>query len=183
MKRLSQLHSTNICIAPVLPDTTASAMSLVHRTGVVLTAFACLAITGCETLDPYGPDRAAAAAAIRSEIPGNYFVGRRFYKRDYKMWGWVREPGHPWKSAKLVMLNEQRRLAPDREQGALGADNNYEYRLEGFFSGETVYEPASNRFYPEFVLTGYQLLSTTPHLIFKERRSIEPSVRLLTPPL
>ena len=70
------------------------------------------------------------------------------YKKDYKMWGWVREPGQPWKTSKLVMLNEQTRLAPDRVRGTLGDDNNHEYRLQGRFTGKTVYEPASDRFYP-----------------------------------
>jgi len=140
-------------------------------------------LAGCETIDPYAADRAAAAQAIRQEAPGNYFIGRRFYKEDYKMWGWVREPGKPWSSAKLVMFNEQQKLAPDREQGRLGTDNNYEYKLFGSFSGETVYEPASNRFYPEFVLTGFELKSVTPPMIFKEKRSIDPKVRLLVPPI
>lgn len=142
------------------------------------------ALTGCETLQSEDAARhAAMTAAIRTEVPGDYFIGRRFYKRDYKMWGWVRQPGKPWSTAKLVMLNEQRLLAPDRQQGSLGVDNNYEYRLLGYFSGEMVYEPASDSFYPEFVLTGAEVRSTNPPLIFKDPRSIDPSVRLLSPPL
>jgi hypothetical protein len=151
--------------------------------------FLCLAaamLAGCQTTAPdpeLAARRAAIAAAIAAEPPGNYFIGRRFFKNDYKMWGWVRRPGQPWKSAQLVMLNEQRKLAPDRAGGTLGTDNNFEYRLEGFFSGDKVYEPASNRFYPEFVLTGFTLLDRTPPLIFQDRRSIDPAIRLLEPPL
>jgi len=149
-----------------------------------LTLLLCVAaLTGCETIDPYASERAAAAAAIHLEAPGDYFIGRRFYKEDYKMWGWVREPGRPWSSAKLVMFNEQQKLAPDREGGKLGTDNNYEYKLFGGYSGETVYEPASNRFYPEFVLKGYELKSASPPMIFKEKRSTDPAVRLLIPPV
>ncbi len=48
------------------------------------------------------------------------------------------------------MLNENKKLAPDREQINFGYDNNYEYKLYGHFSGEKVYEPASNGIYPEF---------------------------------
>jgi hypothetical protein len=59
------------------------------------------------------------------------------------------------------MLNENQKLAPDREQMNFGYDNNYEYRLYGRFSGDKVYEPASNGVYPEFVLKGYELISTT----------------------
>lgn len=144
-----------------------------------------LALAGCETPTDSAAEarRAAMNAAIRAEPPGNYFVGRRVYKKDYKMWGWIREPGKPWNTAKHVMLNEQRKLAPDREAGDLGTDHNNEYRLQGFFSGDMVYEPASNRFYPEFVLTGYELLSTNPPLIFKEPRYADPTVRILATPL
>jgi hypothetical protein len=34
-----------------------------------------------------------------------------------------------------------------------------------------VYEPASNGIYPEFVLKGYELISTTPPPIFKSQMS------------
>jgi hypothetical protein len=142
-------------------------------------------LAGCQTTAPdpeVAARKAAIAAAIAAEKPGNYFVGRRFFKNDYKMWGWVRKPGQPWNTAQLVMLNEQRKLAPDRAEGKLGIDNNFEYHLQGFFSGDKVYEPASNKFYPEFVLTGYTLMDRTPPFIFADRRSIDPAIRLLQPP-
>jgi hypothetical protein len=139
---------------------------------------------GCQTVDPdFAARQAAIAASIAAERPGNYFVGRRIFKNDYKMWGWVRSPGQPWSTARLVMLNEQRQLAPDRATGTLGVDNNFEYHLRGYFSGDMVYEPASNRFYPEFVLQSYELVDRTPPLIFRDRRSIDPAARLLDPPL
>lgn len=125
----------------------------------------------------------AVAAAIAAEAPGNYFIGRRYFKKDYKVWGWVRRPGEPWKKSQLVMMNENTKLAPDRQAGTLGSDNNHEYRLQGRFTGGQVYEPASNRFYPEFALTGYELLSTSPPMIFAERRVLDPRVRVLAPPL
>jgi hypothetical protein len=149
----------------------------------ILTFALSLAVLGgCETIDTAGATRAVANQAIRSEPPGNYFVGRRMYKVDYKVWGWVREPGKPWSAARLVMMNEQRKLAPDRAQGKLGTDNDYEYRLSGYFSGETVYEPASNGFYPEFILLGAEVKSTKPPNIYQETRQREPKVRLLQPP-
>ncbi len=67
------------------------------------------------------------------------------------------------------MLNEKQKLAPDREQLEFGNDNNYEYKLYGDFSGDKVYEPASNSVYPEFVLKGYELISTNPAPIFKSQ--------------
>ncbi|PYJ70752.1 MAG: hypothetical protein DME75_08720, partial [Verrucomicrobia bacterium] len=44
-----------------------------------------------------------------------------------------------------------------------------EYKLYGYFSGDKVYEPASNTIYPEFVLKGYELISTNPPAIFKSQ--------------
>jgi hypothetical protein len=126
--------------------------------------------------------RQAMNDAIKNEPPGDYFIGRRYYKVDYKFWGFVRQPGQPWSTAKLVMMNEQTKLAPDREKGILGSDHGYEYKLYGHFSGETVYEPASNSFYPEFVLTGYELISTTPPPILTIPGSNDPTRRIIETP-
>ena len=133
---------------------------------------AALILAGCETV-PLGIQQAkvAAAQSIASEPPGDYFIGRRYYKPDFKFWGYVRRPGQPWSTAQLVMLNEKQKLAPDRQALNFGSDNNYEYKLSGFFSGEKVYEPASNTIYPEFVLKNYELVSTTPPPIFKSQVS------------
>lgn len=48
-----------------------------------------------------------------------------------------------------------------------GSDNNYEYKLRGYFSGDKVYELVSNRFLPEFVLQDYEVIVTNPAPIFK----------------
>ncbi len=151
---------------------------------LILSLFISGIFAGCEAVDhnPNRQSRAAGAAAIRSEAPGDYFIGRRYYKVDYKFWGFVRRPGQPWSTAKLVMFNEHRKLAPDRAGGKLGADNNYEYKLFGSFSGETVYEPASNGFYPEFLLKGYELITTTPANIFKESGATDPQKRMIARP-
>ena len=98
-----------------------------------------------------------SAGRIAQEPPGDYFVGRRYYNPNYKFWGYVRKPGQPWHTAQLVMFNEKQKLAPRPARKAqLGADDNCEYRLYGHFTGDTVYEPASNHVYPEFLLTGYE---------------------------
>ena len=129
-------------------------------------------LASCETM-PEGIHQARLAmfAKIQTEPPGDYFVGRRYYKPNFHFWGYVRRPGQPWSTAQLVMLNENEKLAPDREQVDFGFDNNYEYKLSGHFSGDKVYEPASNGIYPEFVLKGYELISTHPAPIFKSQYS------------
>jgi hypothetical protein len=155
-----------------------SSISNLSSTGF-LWSVACVCVVllvGCATTpDEFTRARALANQSIASEPPGKYFVGRRFYRRSYFFWGYVRQPRQPWSTARLVMLNEQRTLAPDREANAIGFDNNYEYRLDGYFSGQTVYEPASNGFYPEFVLTGYKVLSNNPPRIFRDPAATDPN--------
>lgn len=157
--------------------------SFIQRACLATLAATAFFLNACQTVDSDAPARASMNAAIRAEVPGDYFIGRRMYKSDYKMWGWVREPGKPWKTAQLVMLNEQAKLAPDREAGKLGIDNNYEYRLRGRFSGDTVYEPASDKFYPEFILTGYELINTKPTGIYITTRQEDPDIRIIMAPV
>jgi hypothetical protein len=131
-----------------------------------------LLFAGCETM-PQGIQQARIEMArkIAAEPEGDYYIGRRYYKPDYKFWGYVRRPGQPWTSAVLVLLNEKQKLAPDRAELRFGYDNNYEYKLYGHFTGDSVYEPASNNVYPEFVLKNYELISTNPPPIFKSQYS------------
>ena len=156
--------------------------SLLALAGLFFSVF----LGGCSTYVDSAANRAARVAmldSIQSEPPGNYFIGRRYYKEDYKFWGYVRKPGESWSDAQLVMLNEQKRLAPDREGGTLGVDNGYEYKLLGSFSGEKVYEPASNRVYPEFVLTGYELRSSNGAPIFPASSgALDPARRVIVSP-
>src|SRR2546430_17735514 len=123
---------------------------------------AALFLISCESPMPQGIEQARQTAAqnIQAEVPGDYFIGRRYYKiPQYKFWGYVRRPGQPWSTAKLVVFNEKEKLAPDREQLDFGFDNNYEYKLHGRLSGDTVYDAGSNGFYPEVVLKSYGLNS------------------------
>ena len=131
-------------------------------------------LASCESPMPQGIQQARVTAAqnIQAEAPGDYFIGRRCYKiPQFKFWGYVRRPGQPWSTAQLVVFNEKEKLAPDREQLNFGFDNNYEYKLYGRFSGDTVYDAGSNGFYPEFVLKKYELISIRPAPIFKSQFS------------
>ena len=110
--------------------------------------------------------RLAQRQAILSEPKGDYFIGRRYYNSNYKFWGYLRRPGEPWHDAKLVVLNENQKLAPDREIRQFGVDDNVEYKIYGRYTGDTVYEPASNHVYPEFMLTGYEIRDRSPASIF-----------------
>src|SRR2546429_9444944 len=83
----------------------------------------------CETM-PQGIHQARVEMAqhIAAEPAGDYFIGRRYYKADFKFWGYIRHPSQPLSTAQLGMLNETDKLAPDRERPEFGSDNDYEYK-------------------------------------------------------
>ncbi len=147
--------------------------------GSLLLVVSLLALAGCQTIpDGTGRARLAQGQSIQAEAPGDYFIGRRYYKKAFHFWGYLRRPGQPWNTAQLVVFNEQEQLAPDREALALGSDNNYEYKLRGHFTGDKVYELVSDRFLPEFVLQGYELISIHPAPIFKSQLQGRPEPRM-----
>jgi hypothetical protein len=128
-------------------------------------------LAGCQTISPTSAGNGLqvspeAAERAKTEQPGDYFIGRRLVGQHFYFWGYVKKPGDSWDRAKLVMLNEKIALAPDRARNAVGSDNNFEYRLYGYFSGDHVYEAASGRFFPEFVLKKAELIDSKPPAIF-----------------
>jgi len=120
-----------------------------------------------------GPTVAARDASIASEPTGNFYYGRRYYIEKTRFWGYVRLPRQPWSQAKLVILREDKKHSPDRlaENGPpgqrYGADANCEYRLRGNYTGREAYEPNSNQFLPEFMLSGYEVLDRQPGWLFR----------------
>ena len=60
-------------------------------------------------------------------------------------------------------------------------DHNYEYRIWGSYTGETVYEPNSNQFLPEFLLKNYELLKTNPGWLFHPNDHYDPHRLTLHP--
>ncbi|HEX4665857.1 MAG TPA: hypothetical protein VH207_04590 [Chthoniobacterales bacterium] len=136
----------------------------------VLLFVSLLLLGGCQTVPSGMQDaRLALAQRVAAEPPGDYFIGRRYFKKGFHFWGYIRRPGQLWNTAQLVVLNENQKLAPDREQLKVGSDDNYEYKMRGYFSGDKVYELVSDRFLPEFVLLSYDLISTNPPPIFKSQ--------------
>ena len=85
------------------------------RAKPVFFATALLFVAGCQEM-PTGIQNAKVAMAqrIAAEPTGDYYVGRRYFKPDFKFWGYIRRPNQPWSTAQLVMLNEKQKLAPDR---------------------------------------------------------------------
>ena len=98
----------------------------------------------------------------------------------------MRKPGEPWSESFLVIINEKNKTVPDRlpeimeseieklgddptklkKVKRFGYDHNYEYKFMGRFSGSEVYDPNSNLFLKEFILSDYELISSDPGWLF-----------------
>lgn len=127
-----------------------------------------------------GPTVEERKLAIASEPTGSHFYGRRYYVEKTRFWGYVRRPRQSWDRSKLVIFREDKKRSPDRlpENGPpgqrYGFDQNHEYRLEGYFTGREAYDPNSNQFLPEFMLTGYETVSRNPGWLFRPDDSYDP---------
>lgn len=120
-----------------------------------------------------GPTVEQRDAQIACEPTGDFFYGRRYYVEKTRFWGYLRQPRQPWSRAKLVIFREDKKTNPDRlpEDGPpgqrYGFDNNFEYRIRGYFTGRPNYEPNSNQDLPEFMLTGYEVVDRNPGWLFR----------------
>lgn len=121
--------------------------------------------------NPHNPAVKNRNAKIATEQPGNYYIGRRWWVRGTRFWGYIRKPGEPWIKSKLVIMDESGKHQPDRvsEEGmgrTHGFDHNSEYRLYGSFSPKKAYDPNSDFVLPIFRLSGYELISANPGFLF-----------------
>jgi len=134
-----------------------------------------------------GPTQDERSAKIGAEPSGDFFYGRRYYVHKTRFWGYLRKPHESWNRAKLVFFDESQKTNPDRlpENGPdgqrYGFDNNYEYRIHGYFEGKQWYEPNSNQFLPVFKLTGYEVTDRNPGWLFRPDDHYEATQVTLVP--
>lgn len=142
---------------------------------LLLLALALALLPSCSTTttDPMvAVQLEARRAAITAEPRGDWFIGRRYHIPRTQFWGYLRRPGQSWDQSRLVIFNEHQTVQPDRlpeepaAGNALGYDHNFEYRIFGHFTGDTVYDPNSDMFLPEFKLSSYQLITDKPGWLF-----------------
>jgi hypothetical protein len=141
----------------------------------------CLAtlLTGC--VDPMIEQHMATRRMmIANEPRGDWFIGRRFYIGRTQFWGYIRRPGQSWDDSRLVMMNESQKRAPDRLQElpaddspAHGFDHNREYKLWGRFTGKKIYDPNSDLFLPEFMLTNWEVYNESPGWLFHPKEKMD----------
>ncbi len=159
---------------------------------IILIGAACGLLTQCGSSSMGsgnlgGPTVEERNAKIASEPPGDFFYGRRYHVEKTRFWGYVRQPRQSWNRAKLVILREDKKHSPDRlpENGPPGQrfafDNNTDYRLHGYYTGQQAYEPNSNQFLPEFMLTGYEALDRQPGWLFRPDDRYDPNRITMVP--
>jgi len=122
----------------------------------------------------------ARRSVISAEGRGDYFIGRRYFIERTQFWGYLRRPGQSWDDSKLVVINESQKLTPDRlpemptdGSPSRGYDHNREYRIQGYFTGQKVYDPNSDLFLPEFMLTNYELINESPGWLFHPKEKYD----------
>lgn len=127
-----------------------------------------------------GPSAAVRASTIANESTGNFYYGRRYYIEKTRFWGYLRKPRQGARQAQLVIMNESRKRCPDRlpETGPVGRrygyDQNYEYKIYGYYTGKKAYDVNSNQILPEFMLTGYELVNRAPGWLFSPKDHYNP---------
>jgi hypothetical protein len=90
-----------------------------------------------------------------------YFDAHRFVDtQGGEGWGWIKESGASWGSAKWIALQETLgvAVAPHRKLFKNDADNNWEYRFWGHMATYRAYDPHLDEQLPVFVLEGYQVI-------------------------
>ena len=148
------------------------------RTGVfmnkkiIIAMVLCGVLTQCHTLKSDCEALREREAAIAKEVKGDYFVGRRYYIPLCRFWGYLREPGQSWRTAKLVMMDESLVHTPDRGPeeplpgATYGKDQNVEYVVRGKYTGEQAYDPSTDQVLPLFRATSYEVRSKEPGFLF-----------------
>lgn len=142
------------------------------RKKIITALVACMALTQCHTLKSDCEALREREAAIAQEETGAYFVGRRYYIPLCRFWGYLREPGKSWRTAKLVMMDESVVHTPDRgpedplPDATFGRDQNVEYIVKGKYTGQKGYDPSTNQVLPLFRAESYEVRSTEPGFLF-----------------
>lgn len=156
---------------PSLLRMLSSGWRILSLLGVCFALTQCGASSGSGNLG--GPTVEERTAKIATEPTGDFYYGRRYYVEKTRFWGYLRQPRQPWSRAKLVIMREDKVHVPDRkpENGPSGQsyafDNNFEYRIRGHYTGKEAYDPNSNQFLPEFMLSGYEVIDRQPGWLFR----------------
>lgn len=139
---------------------------------IIIALLACTVLSQCHTLKSDCEALREREAAIAQEEKGAYFVGRRYYIPLCRFWGYLREPGQSWRTAKLVMMDESVVHTPDRgpedplPNATFGRDQNVEYIVKGEYTGKEAYDPSTDQVLPMFRAVSYEVRNQEPGFLF-----------------
>lgn len=154
---------------------------------ILTCTLACLTLCQCHTLRNDCEAIRQREAQIAQEKPGDYYVGRRYYVPLTRFWGYLREPGKSWRTAKLVIMDESLTHTPDRgyeppvKGATFGSDQNVEYIVRGQYTGESAYDPSTNQILPLFRASSYEARERNAGFLFKPSEEYNPEVLTLMP--
>lgn len=132
----------------------------------------CLILCQCDSLKRDCTQLAQREAQIAQEPAGDYYVGRRYYVPLTRFWGYLRQPGQSWRTAKLVIMDEKLVRTPDRgyeppvKGATFGKDHNVEYIIRGRYTGEKAYDSSTNLVLPVFLAESYEVRNSKPGFLF-----------------
>ena len=156
---------------------------------ITILTTALLALCQCNTLKSDCEALRRREAEIAKEVTGDYYIGRRYHIPHTRFWGYMREPGQSWRTAKLVMMDERSCRVPDRgmeppaENAIYGTDNNVEYIVKGAYTGTVAYDPSTNQVLPVFRPTGFEVRNSKPGYLFVPSEEYEAERVTLRPAL
>lgn len=127
------------------------------KTNFLLSAAFVLLAVGCATT-PSSENSYDVSAAELNANPPAYWLAQRVGYTNLQVWGWVKRPDESWDDARLVLLKEDKCLAPHRSLGDRMADQNVRYKLYGHYWERKGYEPVMNKLLDVFVLERYESL-------------------------
>jgi hypothetical protein len=100
------------------------------------------------------------------------WTGRRWFVRipghTCYFWGYLKKPQQRWSAARLVILDERAGiLSPDKMAApgtvpVMGADHNFEYSIQGAFTGRYAYDPNSDLVLPVFAARKFTIVNRNP---------------------
>ncbi len=156
---------------------------------ILLSTAAGLLLCQCSQLQSDCEALRLREAEISAEPRGDYYIGRRYEVPYTRFWGYLREPGKSWRTAKLVLMDERLCRTPDRgpepplPNAVYGTDNNVEYIVRGSYTGTKAYDPSTDQVLPLFRPTGFEVRNREPGFLFvpseryeKERVTLRPAL-------